>query len=284
MANDLNGKVFLVTGATEGIGKAAAVEFAKRGATLVLVGRNKDKSERVVAELKSQSQNDKIELLIGDMSSLADVRAVAAAFAKKYDRLDVLVNNAGAYFADYKLSADGFEMTFALNHLGYFLLTHEVLPLLRKTAGARVVSTSSAAHQTGKMNLATIAKRDGKSAGFGSYGDSKLANILFTRALDRREKGITVNCFHPGFVQTGFGQNNAGMMAGVIKVVAKLFARTPEKGAETLIWLATSPEAATLTGEYCFNCKPEKSTKLAKDEAAADGLWTLSEKLCGIGG
>ncbi|MBL8634709.1 MAG: SDR family NAD(P)-dependent oxidoreductase [Myxococcales bacterium] len=282
MANELNGKVFLVTGATEGIGKAAALEFAKRGATLVLVGRNKEKSERVVADLKSQSQNDKIDLLLGDMSKLADVRAVAAAFSKKYDRLDVLVNNAGAYFADYKLSPDGYEQTFALNHLGYFLLTHELLPLLRKTSGARVVSTSSAAHQTGKMDLQTIAKRDGKSAGFSAYGDSKLCNILFTRTLAQREKGIAINCFHPGFVQTGFGQNNEGLMSSLIRVTAKLFARTPEKGAETLIWLATSSDAAKLSGEYCFDCKPHKSTKLAQDMTVAEGLWSLSEKLCGV--
>lgn len=282
MANDLNGKVFLVTGATEGIGKAAALEFARRGATLVVVGRNKEKSERVVTELKSQSHNSQIELLLGDMSTLADVRAVAAAFAKKYDRLDVLVNNAGAYFADYKLSADGFEMTFALNHLGYFLLTHELLPLLRKTAGSRVVSTSSAAHQAGKVDLQAIAKRDGKVAGFGSYGDSKLCNILFTRALAQREKGIVTNCFHPGFVQTGFGQNNDGLMSSLIRWTAKVFARTPEKGAETLIWLATSAEAGKLAGEYCVDCKPVKTSKLAQDASLADGLWGLSEKLCGL--
>ena len=282
MAHDLTGKVFLITGATEGIGKAAALEFCKRGAQVVLVGRSKEKSERVVTELKSQSQSDKIDLLLGDLSSLAEVRAVAAAFRAKYDRLDVLVNNAGALFNDYKLSADGFEMTFALNHLSYFLLTHELLPLLKKTPGSRVISTSSSAHQTGKMDLAFIAKRDGKSSGFGSYGDSKLANILFTRALARRAKEVAVNCFHPGFVQTGFGQNNTGMMAGLISFTAKLFARTPEKGAETLVWLAVSPDAAKLSGEYCHDCRPKKTTKLAQDEAAAEGLWSLSEKLCGI--
>lgn len=162
MASDLVGKVFLVTGATEGIGKAAALDFAKRGATLVLVGRNKEKSERVVADLKRDSGSEKLSLLLGDMSKLDDVRAVARSFAQAHDRLDVLVNNAGALFADYKLSPDGFEMTFALNHLGYFLLTHELLPLLEKTSGSRVVSTSSAAHQTGKMNLDYIAKSDGK--------------------------------------------------------------------------------------------------------------------------
>ena len=282
MASDLVGKVFLVTGATEGIGKAAALDFAKRGATLVLVGRNKEKSERVVADLKRDSGSEKLSLLLGDMSKLDDVRAVARSFAQAHDRLDVLVNNAGALFADYKLSPDGFEMTFALNHLGYFLLTHELLPLLEKTSGSRVVSTSSAAHQTGKMNLDYIAKRDGNSAGFAAYGDSKLANILFTRSLAKRAPGVVVNCFHPGFVQTGFGQNNQGVLASLISFTGKLFARTPEKGAETLIWLATSPDAAKLTGEYFHDKKPAKTTRLAKDDTAAEGLWALSEKLCGI--
>jgi NAD(P)-dependent dehydrogenase (short-subunit alcohol dehydrogenase family) len=247
MTDDLKGKVFLVTGATEGIGKVAALEFAKRGAQVVLVGRNKEKSERVLSDLKRESQNEELELLLGDMSKLADVRAVAAAFVKKHDRLDVLVNNAGAVFGDYKLSADGFEMTFALNHLGYFLLTKELLPLLQKTPGSRVVSTSSGIHHRGKMNLGFIAKRDGKRAGFDAYSDSKLANVLFTRALARRAKGVAVNCFHPGFVATGFGQNNEGMMSAVMRLGAKLLARTPEKGAETLIWLRSSAASTATT-------------------------------------
>ncbi len=282
MASDLSGKVFLVTGATEGIGKAATLDFAKRGATVVLVGRSKDKSERVLLDLKRDSGNDKLSLLLGDMSKLDDVRAVAQAFAKAHDRLDVLVNNAGALFTEYKPSPDGFEMTFALNHLGYFLLTHELLPLLKKTPGSRVVSTSSGAHQMSKMSLDTIAKRDGKSAGFPAYADSKLANILFTRSLAKRAPSVVVNCFHPGFVQTGFAQNNAGFMSKAFSLGAKLFARTPEKGAETLIWLATSPDAAKLSGEYWHDCKPAKTTKLAKDDGVAEGLWALSEKLCGV--
>jgi retinol dehydrogenase 12 len=280
MAKGLEGKVFLVTGATEGIGKAAALDFARRGATLVLVGRNKEKSERVVAELKAASGNDRVDLLLGDMSALADVRAVADAFRAKHDRLDVLVNNAGALFNDYKLSADGFEMTFALNHLGYFLLTTRLLDLLQKTPGARVVSTASAAHHLGRMNLATVAKRSGR-AGFVAYGDSKLANILFTRELARRlaSSGVVVSCFHPGYVRSGFGLNNGGVQAWLAAKVAGVFARTPEKGAETLLWLATSPEAAKFNGEYFFDLKLAALSKRAKDDALAKGLWTLSEEL-----
>jgi NAD(P)-dependent dehydrogenase (short-subunit alcohol dehydrogenase family) len=282
MTKDLDGKVFLVTGGTEGIGKAAAQRFAELGATLVLVGRNRDKSERVAAEIAKTSGNDRVSLLLGDMSKIADIRAVAAEFREKHDRLDVLVNNAGAVFTEYRTSADGFEMTFALNHIGYFVLTTELLDLLKKMPGSRIVSTSSAAHQAGKIDLATVAVRDGKSAGFSAYGDSKLANILFTRELARRigAAGPTAHSVNPRFVQTGFGLNNEGIIRYLVKAAASLFARSPAKGAETLVWLATSPEAAKFNGEYFFDCKVMKTTRRAKDAELAEGLWELSEKLC----
>ncbi|WP_437618786.1 SDR family oxidoreductase [Sorangium sp. So ce1151] len=284
MAKDLEGKVFLVTGATEGIGKAAAMEFARRGATLVLVGRSKEKGERVVSELAAASGNDRIELLLGDLSRLADVRAVADAFRAKHDRLDVLVNNAGAFFNECKLSDDGIEMTFALNHVAYFLLTTRLLDILQKTPGARVISTSSGAHRAGKVDLATIAKRDGR-AGMRAYGDSKLANVLFTRELARRlaGSGATANCYHPGFVRTGFARGFLGARGPVttwlVEQAGRLLARSPEKGAETLVWLATSPEAATFNGEYFYDLKVASVSKLAQDEALARGLWKLSEEL-----
>jgi NAD(P)-dependent dehydrogenase (short-subunit alcohol dehydrogenase family) len=280
MAQDLEGKVFLVTGATEGIGKAAAVAFAKRGATLALVARSREKGERVVAEVKAASGDDRVELLIGDMSSLADVRAVADAFRAGHDRLDVLVNNAGAIFTERRMSADGIEMTFALNHMGYFVLTERLLDLLRKTPGSRVVSTSSAAHRGGRMDLATIAKGDDR-AGLAAYADSKLCNILFTRELARRlaGTGVTANCFHPGFVHTGFGLNNGGLVKWSLGWIGPVFARTPEKGAETLIWLAASPEAGKYNGEYFHDLKVARTTKLAKDDDLAKRLWDLSEKL-----
>lgn len=279
MAEDLEGKVFLVTGATEGIGKAATHQFARRGAALVLVGRSREKGERVVREIASASGNERIELLVGDMSRIADVRAVADQFRARHDRLDVLVNNAGALFTEYQTSDDGLEMTFALNHMAYFVLTAALLDLLQKTPGSRVVSTSSFAHRSGKMDLATIAKRDGK-AGLAAYSDSKLANVLFTRELARRlGSRSTANCFHPGFVRTGFGANNRGGAAWLLKVLAPMFARTPEKGAETLVWAATSAEAASYTGEYFHDCKPTRMAKLAKDEALARRLWELSEEL-----
>jgi retinol dehydrogenase 12 len=282
MAKDLEGKVFLVTGATEGIGKAAALAFAKRGATLVLVGRSREKSERVVKEIKEASGNDHVELLLGDLSKIAETRAVAEAFRAKYDRLDVLVNNAGGVFTSHQLSADGIEMTFALNHMAYFVLTTSLLDLLAKTPKARVVSTSSGAHHMGKMDLATVAKRNGK-AGFGAYGDSKLANILFTRELARRLEGTsaTATCMHPGYVRTAFGHNNGKAAAMIAKALAALFARTPEKGAETIVWLATSDEAASYNGEYFADRGVARTSKLARNEDLAKGLWELSEKLAG---
>ncbi|MHB8876907.1 MAG: SDR family oxidoreductase [Myxococcaceae bacterium] len=283
MSTQLEGKVFLVTGATEGIGKAAALEFAKRGATLTLVGRNPEKSERVLGELKRASGNERVGLLLGDLSTVAGLKAVAAAFKEKHERLDVLVNNAGGVFQKHQLSADGFEMTFALNHLGYFLLTRELLGLLQKTPGARVVSTSSGAHAMGKIDFEDIAKRPSGRAGIGVYGDSKVANILFTRELARRLApfGATANCFHPGWVDTGFALNNASFFSAVVKFAAPLFARTPEKGAETLVWLATSPDAAGSSGEYFHDKKVAKVTKLGRDDELAKKLWDFSEGLVG---
>jgi len=281
---DLEGKVFLVTGATEGFGKAAAKDFARRGATLVLVGRNKEKSERVVAEVKAASGNQKVQLLIGDLSLIADARAVADAFRARHARLDVLVNNAGAVFQDRQVSVDGLELTFALDHLSYFLLTVELLGLLRATPRARVVSTSSGGHAMGKIDLQTIATREHGYTPFGAYCDAKLANILFTRELARRLQGTggTANCFHPGWVASGFALNNPGLVSRVLSVVAPVLARTPEKGADTLIWLATSPEAAAHTGEYFSDREVTRTARLARDSRLAGELWALSERLCGL--
>jgi NAD(P)-dependent dehydrogenase (short-subunit alcohol dehydrogenase family) len=249
----------------------------------VATARNRTKGERLVAEWKAVTGNEHIELLVGDLSKLEDVRAVAQAFRANHDRLHVLANNAGALFVNFELSADGFEMTFALNHLSYFLLTHELMPVLRSTEGARVINTASDAHQRGRLDLDTVARRPSGRAGFPAYSDSKLANILFTRELARRASGsgVTVNCFHPGFVRTGFGQNRSGVVAVVIRV-AGFFARTPEKGAETLEWLATSPEAARFSGEYFQDCAVARTSARARDDALAAGLWALSERACGI--
>jgi NAD(P)-dependent dehydrogenase (short-subunit alcohol dehydrogenase family) len=284
MPGTLSGKTFLVTGATEGIGKAAARHLASRGATVCLVGRNREKTERVVAELQAQTGNAHLDFLLADLSHLAQVRSVAEQFQARHARLEVLVNNAGGLFQARQLSADGHELTFALNHLSYFLLTVLLLDLLRKTPGARVVSTSSAAHALSRLDLATVATRERGYTAFGAYGDSKLANILFTRELARRLEGtgVTATCFHPGWVSTGFGLNNPGLLSRVMALTAPLFARSPEQGADTLIWLATSAQAAGLNGEYVADREIALPTRQARDPRLGAQLWALSERLCGL--
>lgn len=281
MGIDMKGKVVLLTGGTEGIGKAAALELAKAGASLVLTARSREKGERVVAELKAASGNQDIGLLLGDLSSMAEVAAVAAAFRAGHDRLDLLVNNAGAFFFERLESADGLEMTFALNHMSYFLLTNLLLDLLRRTPGSRVVSTSSGAHRGSRMDVMKVAKRPGAYEGWPAYADSKLCNILFTRELARRLEGsgVAVSCFHPGFVRSGFAMNNTGWMAKGWKLFADLFGRTPEQGAETLLWLATSPEAAEARGGYYDAKALTQPRPLGRDDRLAAELWALSEQL-----
>lgn len=280
---DLTGKVVLLTGATDGIGKAAALELAARGARLSIVGRNRDKSERVLAELKATGNPD-IELYLADLSSQAEVRKLAADFRSRHDRLDVLANNAGALFQRYRTTADGFELTFALNHLSYFLLTELLLDLLKATPSARVVNTSSGAHRGARFDLDDLPQRKRtQSAGFPAYCDSKLANVLFTRELAKRlaDSDAVASCFHPGFVHTQFGQNDPGVVAWGIRVAAPIFGRTPEKGARTLVWLATSPEAARSNGDYFLDCSVASTSQLAKDSGLAARLWALSAELCG---
>ncbi len=283
MAHDLEGKVFLVTGATDGIGKAAAKEFAVRGASVTIVGRNKEKTEQVLKELKATSGNKNLDLLLCDLSRLSDVRRAAEEFKSRHDRLDVLVNNAGATFKSPMLGPDGFELTFALNHLAHFQLTTSLLDLIRKTPGARVVSTSSSMQARGKLDLEkTSISLDG--SGPGAYATSKLANILFTKELQRRLSGTaaSANCFEPGMVRTRFGGfgSDQGFLLNVVYALAKPLASTPEQGADSLIWLATSPEAASLKGEYVSKRRPATPQKQAMDPKLAADLWTLSERLC----
>jgi NAD(P)-dependent dehydrogenase (short-subunit alcohol dehydrogenase family) len=283
MMQDLTDKVILITGATDGIGKAAASELAKRGAMLTIVGRNKQKTDQLLADLKAASGNPNIEALICDLSRIADVKRAAEAFKAKHNRLDVLINNAGATFRKPSLGPDGIELTFALNHLAYFQLTAALLDLIRSTPGARVVSTSSAMQARGKLDLSKTPTALSGS-GPGAYATSKLANILFTKELQRRLAGTTAvaNCFEPGSVRTQFGGfgSDQGVLLNIVYALAKPFSSTPEQGADSLIWLATAPEAAGLKGEYISKRRPVTPQKQALDARLATDLWTLSEKLC----
>lgn len=283
VTQDLVGKVILITGATDGIGKAAATALARRGARLTIVGRDREKTARVLAELQAASGNPDLDLLICDLSRMADVRRAAEAFKAKHDRLDVLINNAGATFKKPVKGPDGFELTFALNHLAYFQLTTSLLPLIRSTPNARVVSTSSAMQARGRLDLARVATSlDG--SGPGAYATSKLANVLFTKELQRRlaDTSATANCFEPGMVRTQFGGfgSDQGFLLNLVYAIAKPFSISPAQGADSLLWLATSPEAAALKGEYVSKRRPVRPQKQALDVQLAAQLWTSSEQLC----
>jgi retinol dehydrogenase-12 len=283
MSHEMDGKIVLVTGATNGIGKVAALELAKKGAVVTIVGRNAGKTAATAAEISKVSGNPTVEFLLADLSVMAQVRRLAGEFRQNHDRLDVLVNNAGAYFTQRQLSADGYEMTFALNHLSYFLLTDLLLDLLKASASARIVNVSSGAHNLGPLDFNDLMTEDYGMAGFKAYGRSKLANVMFTYELARRLEGsgVTVNALHPGGVNTGFGKNNAGLVQLAMKIFGR-FSLTPEQGAQTTIYLASAPEVAGITGKYFDKCKAVPSSEASYDQAAQRKLWEISEKLVAV--
>lgn len=279
------GKVCLVTGGTSGIGKAAAQALAGRGAVVVIVGRDAAKIAGVVEEIKRQTNNPAVTSLLADLSVQADVRRLAAEFKQAHSRLDLLLNNAGGIFLERQLTADGLEMTFALNHLNYFLLTDLLLDRLKASAPSRIVNVASDAHQGSRLDFDDLQAEKSYSA-FGVYGRSKLANILFTVELADRlaGSGVTVNALHPGFVNSGFGKNNEGglwvtLFTKVYNLVGPLLARSPEKGAETAVYLASSPDVAEISGKYFVDCKVKAPSAAATDRATAARLWEVSEGL-----
>ncbi|MEZ4594369.1 MAG: SDR family oxidoreductase [Chloroflexota bacterium] len=279
--NMMNGKVCLVTGANAGLGKVTALELAKMGATVVMVARSEARGQAALAEVQQASGSSQVHLLLADLSSLAETRQLAAQFQAQYNRLDVLVNNAGAIFKDRQLSVDGYEMTFALNHLSYFLLTNLLLDLLKASAPARIVNVSSGAHMGGSLNFDDLMQAK-KYRSFAAYSQSKLANVLFTYELARRlaGSGVTVNALHPGGVGTQFGAGE-GFMGWFFKLI-RPFLLTPEQGAETQIYLASSPDVEGVTGKYFDKKKAVQSSKISYDTAVAQKLWQISEELTGL--
>lgn len=272
------GKTVVITGASNGIGRSAAVELARRGARLVLVCRDEGRGRAAVSQI--ESLGGRADLVLADLAEFAPVKAAAREVLRLCPRIDVLVNNAGAIFEKRSVTADGFERTFALNHLSYFLLTRLLLDRIKESAPARIVNVASRAHWRAKgVDLEDLAGERSYSA-WRRYGESKLANILFTRELARRLSGtgVTANSLHPGVVATGFGRNSKGLLNLMVRLAAP-FLTTPEKGAETIVYLASSPEVAGVTGEYFARCAPAASTAAAKDDAAALRLWELSETL-----
>ncbi len=279
----LQGKICLITGATAGIGEVTARELARQGAVVIGVGRNADRCADSARRIREQTGNAQVEFLVADLSAQAQIRRLAEEFRRKYERLDVLVNNAGAYFNTRQVSIDGIEMTMALNHLNYFLLTHLLMDALRAGDHARIVNVSSDAHRTAAINFDDI-EGERRYSGWRMYGQSKLANVLFTRELARRLQGagMTANALHPGFVATRFGHNNGGLMGLAMKALQKVAALTPEQGAHTSLYLATSLEVAGVTGQYFSNRRSVSPSAAAQDDRAAARLWAWSEEKTGL--
>ena len=278
----LAGKVCLVTGATSGIGKVTARELAQRGATVVVVGRSEARSVATVSQIRRQTDNSSVEFLLADLSSQQDVRRLAEEFENRYPRLDVLVNNAGAIMLSRRESVDGIEMTFALNHLAYFLRTNLLLDRLKSSAPARIVNVASNSHERAKLDLDDIQVR-GRYWGVGAYARSKLANILFSYELARRLEGtgVTVNALHPGLVGTNFLANN-GPFGKLLKMAVAIKGMSVERGARTSIYLASSPDVEKVTGRYYFKEQDVPSSIASYDEDSARRLWRLSAELTGL--
>ncbi len=273
----------MITGASSGIGKVAAVELARLRARLFLVCRDRGRGEATVAEICRATGNQDVELLIADLGSQREIRRLAADFLASNQPLHVLVNNAGIVNLSRTVTEDGIETVFAVNHLAYFMLTLLLLDRIKQSARARIINVASDAHRFGTMNFDDLGG-ERRYRAFRIYGQSKLANILFTYELARRLEGsgVTVNCLHPGAVSTGLGKNN-GTLARMVYAVIGPFLRTPERGAATSIYLASSPEVEEVSGKYYVDCKPGQSTRESYDEAVARRLWEVSARMTGIG-
>ena len=275
----LQGRICLITGGTNGIGKSTAQELARMGATVVIVGRDAQKTSQVVEEICAASGNNKVDSLLADLSSQQEIRRLANEFKNKYSHLHVLLNNAGAVFMQRQLSVDGIEMTFALNHLAYFLLTNLLLDTIKASAPARIINVSSGTHTSGKIEFDNLqGERDYSPK---AYDNSKLAIILFTIELARRLEGtgVTVNALHPGFTSTGFGKNNPGFLMNLIRAVVPLIAHSPQKGAGTSIYLASSPAVQSITGKYFVDCKVTQPAPQATVMVVARKLWGASAEM-----
>lgn len=276
---NMAGKVALVTGANSGIGKETALALARMGADLVIVCRDRERGRAALDEIKTKSANNSVELMICDLSSQAQIRKLVEEFKQKHKRLDVLVNNAGVILTRRRVTEDGLESTFAINHLAYFLLTNLLLDLIIQSAPARIVNVSSTVHKSATIDFDDLQSERSYSA-MRAYGQSKLANVLFTYELARRLEStrVTVNCLHPGVIATNIFRD----ISGVVGAAAKLFLKNPRRGAETSIYLATSAEVEGVTGKYFDDRRAVRSSTESYDEAIAEKLWQVSEQLTNL--
>ena len=278
----MKGKTVVITGGTSGIGEVAALELAQMGARIVLVGRDKPRAQTTLARLRERGPGLAHTVHYADLTRLAEMKRVAAQIAGAEPRIDVLINNAGAMFAARRVTEDGLERTFALNHMAYFVVTAGLRERLTASAGARIVNTASDAHRGAMLDFDNLQSEHGFGA-MKAYGRSKLCNILFTRELARRlhGTGVTANCLHPGFVATRFGDQSGGLISHMVWL-AKYFAIPPTEGAKTVVYLASSPEADGVSGKYFYKCRATTPSPAAEDDQAASALWERSVELAGV--
>jgi NAD(P)-dependent dehydrogenase (short-subunit alcohol dehydrogenase family) len=278
----MKGKTVVITGGTSGIGEIAAERLAQMGARIVLIARDKCRGKVTLARLHEKAPDLAHTVHYADLARIPEMKRVAAEIASREPRIDVLINNAGAMFASRRLTEDGLELTFALNHMAYFVITEGLRERLLASSPARIVSTASAAHQGASLEFDDLQLTESFGA-MKAYGRSKLCNILFTRELARRlhGTGVTANCLHPGFVATRFGDESGGLISRFVGL-AKLLAISPANGAETIVYLASSPEIAAITGQYFYKCRPIAPWREAQNDKTANLLWERSAELAGL--
>ena len=276
-------KVVVITGATSGIGEVAADRLAQKGARIVFVARDHHKGEEMRKHLRAVAGHTDHSVHYADLSKLADQKRVAKEIAGSEPQIDVLINNAGALFSSRQVTEDGLERTFALNHMSYFTVTNILLDRIKATPNARIISTASEGHRAARLNFDDLQGEE-KFSGIGAYNRSKLMNILFTRELAKRlaGTGVTANSLHPGVVGTRFGSESGGLLQFGLNIVRN-FMLTPEQGAQTIIYLASSPDVEGKTGFYWDKCKISTPTKAAQNDADAKRLWDVSAKIAGVG-
>lgn len=275
--------VAVITGANSGMGKAVSAELARTGATVVMVCRNKERGEAAAEEVRNTTGNPAVDLMLCDLGRLSSIESFCTSFSEKYSRLDVLINNAGVILPGRHETSDGFELQFGVNHLGHFLLTNRLIGLIMASAPSRIINVSSGAHKIGNIHFEDI-NLEKKYKIWRAYGQSKLANVLFTYKLAEHLKGtgVTANCLHPGAVSTNMGINRETGFGKSVSRLLKPFFQTPEQGAETTIYLATSSDVKGITGKYFYQKKVASSSKKSQDKELADKLWKRSEEMTGL--
>jgi len=280
MTNEMKDKICLVTGATSGIGFVTALELAQKGATVVVCGREQEKAANVVIKIRSQSNNPNVDFLLADLSDFKEVRNLAEEFIKAYPKLDVLVNNAGAIFKEFDLNPQRVEKTMALNHFSIFLLTGLLLDTLKASAPSRIINVSSMLHKNGSNNFNDL-NNETNYKGLAAYNNSKLALLHFTYELARRLNGgtVTVNAMHPGWVKSNFGNEYKTGVYGIVDTLFKPIQLTSEQGAQTIIYLASSPDIENISGKYFVKKNAINSSDSSYNEAVSKQLWQLSEEL-----